>query len=93
MPRKTHKPTAQRVPQALVGSTGGFDSDPSEDPKYQAWLEELAKECKCWPDCPCGGLMAGGLCDELDLRDDEETADERYDLDVWGDEWHTPMSL
>ncbi len=38
-------------------------------------VEELAKQCTCQPQHlrPCDGLMAGGLCDELDLRDPYES--------------------
>lgn len=51
--------------------------DPSEDPNYQAWLEELAKQCRCNPGSlrPCDGLMAGGMCDGLDLTEDREGDD------------------
>lgn len=65
------------------------------DPEYQAWVESMAQHCRCSHDCPCAGVLAGGLCDDLqdDQRDDDETPSERYDREVYGDAWHTPMSL
>lgn len=69
--------------------------DMTDDPEYQAWVESMAKHCRCAHDCPCAGVLAGGLCDDLqdDGRDDDETPAERYDREVYGDAWHTPMSL
>ncbi len=40
-----------------------FDSTPPPDV-----LEAWAKDCKCCPECSpviCGGVSAGGLCDEI----------------------------
>lgn len=53
------------------------DTPMEDDPEYQAWLREIAKHCKCCGECnqniPCGGVMAGGLCDGMchcmDCRD------------------------
>jgi hypothetical protein len=42
----------------------GPGQSPEDDPAYQAWLADLATQCLC-SDKPCGGLMAGGFCDEL----------------------------
>ena len=46
----------------------------TDDPSYQALVEELAKQCDCLPPHlrPCDGLLAGGPCDELDLREPED---------------------
>lgn len=55
---------------SLVASTGGFSSavpDMADDPEYQAWVESMAKHCRCRSsDVPCDGVLAGGLCDEID---------------------------
>jgi len=69
--------------------------DMTDDPEYQAWVESMAQHCRCKDDRPCAGVLAGGLCDDLqdDARDDDETPAERYDREVYGDAWHTPMSL
>lgn len=69
-----------------VGS-GNFGSassvpDMTDDPEYKTWVESMAKHCRCSHDCPCAGVL-----------DDEETPGERYDREVYGDPWHTPMSL
>lgn len=54
-----------------------------QDPEYQAWLDEIAKHCNCCPLCfmdiPCGGVMAGGLCDGMcicQLHEDDDHYDE-----------------
>ncbi len=39
----------------------------TEDPQYLAWVESMAKHCRCRSsDVPCAGVLAGGLCDEID---------------------------
>ena len=40
-----------------------------DDPSYQDLVDELAKICKCTPKSarPCEGLLAGGLCDDVQL--------------------------
>lgn len=43
-------------------------SDLLEDPDYQRHLDELAKDCRCCPECwdvPCGACQAGAPCDEI----------------------------
>ena len=53
--------------------------DIMDNPKYIQWLYDLAKDCKCCPDCseqPCEGLMAGGLCDEMCMCDDDFYGDD-----------------
>lgn len=57
--------------------------DDSED----EFLAECASLCRCCTDCgnqcPCGGVMAGGICDGL-CRCDQDS-DERYDDGQDGD--------
>ena len=72
--------------------------DPTEDEEYQRFVESMAEHCRCTPEFmrPCDGLLAGGLCDDLHFEEDGEDDDspeERYDREVFGDETHTPMSL
>ena len=59
----------------------GFEdlfSDPTYEPAYQAFVDEMAKLCRCSHDKPCDGLLAGGLCDNIqgsdenDWREDED---------------------
>lgn len=82
-----------------VGSGDGFGSSPrdiTEDEEYQKFVESMVPYCHCSAQHrPCDGVLAGGLCDNIqdDPHDDEETPEERYDREVYGDEWHTPMSL
>lgn len=45
----------------------GSAGDMTEDPEYLAWVERMAKHCRCRSsDVPCAGVLAGGLCDEID---------------------------
>jgi len=48
--------------------------DMTDDPEYHAWVEGMAQHCRCSNDRPCAGVLAGGLCDDLqdDPRDDDE---------------------
>ena len=60
------------------------EHDPMNDPEYHAYLEVLAKDCKC-AEKPCDGCMAGAPCDAdtygdglegWDLYSDEDLSDE-----------------
>lgn len=46
---------------------------------YDQWIVNCAEACNCCPNCgsvPCGGCMAGGMCDNSPCRcDDEEWHD------------------
>ena len=55
-------------------------ADPLEDPKYQEWLEEMAKHCPCTPayNRPCEGVCAGGLCDDEQWDDAHWEPDDDY---------------
>ena len=45
------------------------EPDPTDDPAYQVFLNECAKHCRCAVGI-CGGVLAGGLCDELNFKND-----------------------
>ena len=53
----------------------------TDDPSYQALVQELATQCTCMPesDRPCSGLLAGGLCDDLHME--REITDEEDDTE------------
>ena len=53
----------------------------TDDPSYQALVQELAIQCTCTPesDRPCAGLMAGGPCDDLHMG--REITDEDDDTE------------
>ena len=53
----------------------------TDDPSYQALVQELATKCTCTPesDRPCAGLLAGGLCDDLHME--REITDEEDDTE------------
>jgi hypothetical protein len=61
-----------QTPQVAPLRSGDlFGSSPAgmtDDPQYQAWVESMAKHCRCSSDRPCAGVLAGGLCD--DIQDD-----------------------
>jgi hypothetical protein len=40
-----------------------------DDPEYQAFAESMLPHCRCKQNAPCDGVLAGGLCD--DVQDDE----------------------
>lgn len=42
-----------------------------DSPDYQAFVEDVAKYCRC-SHGPCDGVLAGGMCDELDLADGDD---------------------
>lgn len=52
-------------------------SEPQDDPEYQKMVDELALKCTCQPDSarPCDGLLAGGLCDDINWREGLESRD------------------
>jgi hypothetical protein len=53
-------------------------SDPYDSPEYQRFVEDMAKHCRCSPphDCPCAGVLAGGICDDLGNDPDIEPPDD-----------------
>lgn len=50
-----------------------------EEAEYQAWLCDIASTCSCCPICwgqPCGGCSAGGICDRIRCRCDDELSED-----------------
>lgn len=53
------------------------DPDPYQTMEYQRFVESMVPHCRCRSqDCPCDGVLAGGLCDDIQdesdwLQDDE----------------------
>ena len=81
---------------AVAPGSASSARDITEDEQYEKFVESMVQYCRCTGQPrPCDGVLAGGLCDNIhdDPRDDEETPEERYDREVYGDEWNTPMSL
>lgn len=62
----THAPASPQCGALAVapGSASAAPADMTDDPAYQAWVESMAKHCRCSHDCPCDGVLAGGLCDD-----------------------------
>jgi len=50
----------------------GTLKDPMDDPEYQAFVDKLAQVCKCSHDKPCDGLLAGGMCDNIQSSDERD---------------------
>jgi hypothetical protein len=78
MPRSQAKLTACIYCENVTTRSSGICSDCmaerdiTKDPEYLAFVDSMAKHCRC--DGPvCGGVLAGGFCDEiLDDPDDHE---------------------
>lgn len=62
------------------------DTDPLDDPGYQEFLAETAKHCRS-KYAPCHGCCAGGMCDGLLERGEDEQDPMDYDED---DDEETP---
>lgn len=48
------------------------------DASYQRYILAAARDCRCCQDCsecPCGGCLQGGMCDDLECRCDDEPED------------------
>lgn len=77
VPSVTHAPdNLQRGALSVALGSAGLIPEPPDmlnDPEYQAWVESMAKHCRCKHDCPCAGVLAGGLCDNL-------TEDEHFSI-------------
>lgn len=54
-----------------------YPGDFTESPEYQKHLEEMAKLCHCRSsECPCDGILAGGMCDNIQDNPRDSEADE-----------------
>lgn len=52
---------------AMMVPANKQDSDPFESEQYARFVESMAKYCRCqspYP-CPCDGVLACGLCDDM----------------------------
>lgn len=59
------EPTSSAL--CVAPRSASVTGDMTDDPEYQAWVESMAKHCRCRSsDVPCAGVLAGGLCDEID---------------------------
>ena len=52
----------------------------TDDPEYQAWVESMAQHCRCSQDCPCAGVLAGGLCDGITDNDRDSIFDSEDEI-------------
>ncbi|HEX6827255.1 MAG TPA: hypothetical protein VF077_13130 [Nitrospiraceae bacterium] len=59
-------------------ASGEFSTPITDDPKYLAFVQELAMQCSCTPasDRPCPGLLAGGICDDMHMGGDDMGMDD-----------------
>lgn len=48
--------------------------NPDESPEYEAFVESMVQHCHCRPpfDGPCAGVLAGGLCDDMGTKENED---------------------
>lgn len=59
------------------------EPDPHDSPEYQAFVESMVPFCHCAQNRPCDGVLAGGICDDIqddDLFDETELDDTTQDL-------------
>jgi hypothetical protein len=65
------------VVQVVTKGAVAVDHEQESDPEYQKLVDDLAAKCRCRPASmrPCDGLLAGGLCDDLNLEDDRDADD------------------
>lgn len=40
------------------------EQDPYDTPEHEAFIDEMTTHCHCEFDCPCEGVLCGGLCDQ-----------------------------
>jgi hypothetical protein len=53
-------------------------TDPFESEEYQRFVESMAPECHCRSgNCPCDGVLAGGVCDNI--QDDPDSTEDDED--------------
>lgn len=63
-----------------------IDDDLLNDPEYQAFVEGQRKHCGCDDRyCPCDGVLAGGMCDDIhdDSHFDEDDDFDEDDYQFW----------
>ena len=53
------------------------EEDPHQSEEYQKFVESMAQHCRCAKDRPCDGVLAGGICD--DIQDDEDLFEDEDD--------------
>jgi hypothetical protein len=46
--------------------------NPYDTPEYQQFISDMVKHCRCSHDRPCDGLLAGGLCDNIQRIEDDD---------------------
>lgn len=79
----TARQTAVAAIERIVFEHPAPNSDPLDDPGYQAFLVEAAKGCRA-KDRPCPGCCAGGECDgpyDHFEDDDSDNGDAECDYD------------
>lgn len=50
------------------------DADPFQSADYQRFVESMVPHCRCSGDRPCDGVLAGGLCDDVQEEREDEVA-------------------
>lgn len=48
----------------------------TENAEYQKFVESMVPLCRCARDCPCDGVLAGGICDNIQDDPDDERDEE-----------------
>lgn len=59
---------------------GAGEADPFESKELAAFLESCVPLCHCSPSlCPCDGVLAGGVCDNIQIERSPLDDDDDYD--------------
>lgn len=59
---------------AAVAPGSASSRDITEDEEYEKFVESMVPYCRCARNQPCDGVLAGGLCDNI--QDDPEWGDD-----------------
>lgn len=60
---------------AYVGPTDPYDTD-----EYQAFVDSMVPYCHCARNRPCDGVLAGGICDDVQEDEWESVFDEEDEV-------------
>lgn len=64
----------EAAPSGGTSEDFGNSQKSTDEAGFQSFVDELAQDCKCCPDCqeiPCDGLLAGGPCDNDHCKCDD----------------------
>lgn len=48
-----------------------MNTEQENDEEYQKFVDSMIPHCRCSHDKPCDGLLAGGICDNLQWTNED----------------------